>query len=533
MGTRSWGRSPKFPIDNGPTPCTYNNREGICLHESACDGEHLIWEGGVVDDINFRSGKQCNPDQWCCIKATIPDRQLTDEQTTERKTTDAQTTDRQTTTIRTTDRQTTDEQPIEKTTTDRKTTDWWTSINQATPTGSQATSDWWTSITQATPTGSQATSDWWTSITQATPNGSQATSDWWTSITQATPTGSQTTSDWWPSITQATPTGSQTTSDWWTSITQATPTGSQTTDWWTSFNQATPTGSQTTDEQTTDRQTITIRSTDKQTTDRPTTDSKTTNRWARNDQPTATGRQTTQQPDPPIDVANENKNCLALEGDVCPWCVLLYLSDGAGGQISQNPFCLGALIGSKAIITASTCLITAVNKTVYVRLPNSSYPGKNYIISQRLFHPDYYTGTRAYDIGLLVVESDVTLHRSQGACLDLLGPFEGDIICVGYGFDINWQIYSTILKVKDKSCGKAGNTEDAACGTNADAVCLVDLGAPILCPSVGNRLVLRGIARGRCDSNDQMLLGGIAHSDTWIEKELASMNIPRDSYILS
>ncbi|XP_045762293.1 uncharacterized protein LOC123865350 isoform X2 [Maniola jurtina] len=353
-----------------PTPCTFNNREGICVHESACDAEHRIWEGGVIDDILFRNARQCKQNYWCCSTPTKQDRELTDEQM---------------------------------------------------------------------------------------PDG------------------------------------------------------------------------YTTDEQATDRLTTTIRTTDIRTVDKPATNRKTTDRWASNTQTIVTSEQTTEKSDPRTDIANDNNNCLALEADVCPWCVLLYHSDG--GQTAQNPFCLGALIGSKAIITASTCLMRAVNKTLYARLPNSSYPGKNYIISQRLFHPDYYTGTHAYDIGLLVIESDVTLQKSQGACLDFLGPLEGD--CVGYGFDINWQIYSTILEVKNNSCGKAGNTDDAACGTNADAVCLVDFGAPILCPTDDNRLVLRGIARGRCDSNDQMLLGGIARSYTWIEKELEYMTIRRDSYILS
>ncbi|XP_045762296.1 uncharacterized protein LOC123865353 [Maniola jurtina] len=233
-------------------------------------------------------------------------------------------------------------------------------------------------------------------------------------------------------------------------------------------------------------------------------------------------------PHPQIGAAHSDK-CIAPENDVCPWCVLLYNVVDVK-PIAHRPFCLGALIGSKVIITASTCLLAAQKKMLYAQVPNSANPGKNYTIIRRQFHPDYNSGSHEYDFGIVVMENDVAFDKgkSRGACIDFQKPLEGD--CLGYGFDSNGKITSTILKVKRSSCSKNGSSIDAACGVNVDSVCIVAQGGPVLCPKNSRDLYLVGLARGVCNNDDQVTLGGISHSMKWIEEELELMNISKDVY---
>ncbi|XP_023934312.1 uncharacterized protein LOC112043228 [Bicyclus anynana] len=228
--------------------------------------------------------------------------------------------------------------------------------------------------------------------------------------------------------------------------------------------------------------------------------------------------------------ATQSEKCLALTDDVCPWCVLLY-SVVDVKPTAIRPFCVGALIGSRVILTTSTCLKAAQKKMLYAQIPFSATPEKNYTIVRRQFHPDYNTGTHAYDFGIVVMESDVTFDKgkARGACIDFQGPFEGD--CVGYGFDYYGTIISTFMTVKKNSCANNGNVADAACGVSTDGVCIVASGGPVLCQKNNKGgLYLMGLSRSMCDRNDQVTLGGVSLSQKWIEDELALMNISKDVF---
>ncbi|XP_039750832.1 complement factor I-like [Pararge aegeria] len=233
-------------------------------------------------------------------------------------------------------------------------------------------------------------------------------------------------------------------------------------------------------------------------------------------------------PHPQIGVVKSD-NCLPLKTDVCPWCVLLYNVVGVQ-PTSTRPFCLGALIGSKVIITASTCLLAAQKKMLYAQVPNSADPGKNYTVIRRQFHPNYNTGTHEHDFGILVMESDAAFieGKARGTCIDFQVPLEGD--CVGYGFDNEGQITSTFLKVTKNSCGKNGSSKDAACGLSTEEVCIVAGGGPVLCQRKNEGSYLVGVARSACNSNNEVILGGISHSKEWIENELGLMDVPNDVY---
>ncbi|XP_052742506.1 uncharacterized protein LOC112043229 isoform X2 [Bicyclus anynana] len=223
--------------------------------------------------------------------------------------------------------------------------------------------------------------------------------------------------------------------------------------------------------------------------------------------------------------ASDAKACVAPQNDHCPWCVLLYYS--IPEKQSDRLFCMGALVGSKAIITASTCIVGTKTRDLYAQLPNSADPYKRYPVMERNLHPNYNTGSHEYDFGVLVIVEDAATQKASGACLDFLVPFEGE--CYGYGFDVNGRILSTLLQVRDKSCGQSGSSVDAACGKNNDLVCGVAYGAPIICPAENGGLVLRGVSRGVC-TEQNVLLGGILRSKTWIEEVLNSIGVSTNAY---
>ncbi|CAH2252023.1 jg13849 [Pararge aegeria aegeria] len=139
-------------------------------------------------------------------------------------------------------------------------------------------------------------------------------------------------------------------------------------------------------------------------------------------------------------------------------------------------------------------------------------------------------GTHEHDFGILVMESDAAFieGKARGTCIDFQVPLEGD--CVGYGFDNEGQITSTFLKVTKNSCGKNGSSKDAACGLSTEEVCIVAGGGPVLCQRKNEGSYLVGVARSACNSNNEVILGGISHSKEWIENELGLMDVPNDVY---
>ncbi|CAH2097940.1 unnamed protein product [Euphydryas editha] len=224
-------------------------------------------------------------------------------------------------------------------------------------------------------------------------------------------------------------------------------------------------------------------------------------------------------------------SCLAADGDICPWAVSLYKVTDLTKRTPKFPFCMGTLIGTRVILTAATCMKAAQNLMLYARVPDSAEPTRNYIVIDRKAHPAYNTGSHAYDFGLLVLEEEVNwgIKKSKGACLAFDKPTG---TCTSLGFGAEDKTASTMLNVTSDVCNNFGGKakEDRICTKNADTVCNVATGAPLVCESTTGKGVVVGVTRSSCNK-DQVLVGSLSQSWDWITNELNDLHISKDAYL--
>lgn len=233
---------------------------------------------------------------------------------------------------------------------------------------------------------------------------------------------------------------------------------------------------------------------------------------------------------PPVINNTRSDNCLPLDSDVCPWCVKLYKV--ADIKITDTSvFCAGALLGSRIVLTSATCLKAAQHHMLYVRVPFSADAKHKYIAQHRKLHPLYNSGTHWYDFGIIILEKEVNFggKPSRGACLGF-SKLSGNCMTVGY--DTNDDFGSTILKVKDGACQKmgGGGSFEASCGESMEKLCFAAPGAPVICESTTGGLIIYGVVRTGCTKN-QILLGSITSSSSWLLGELDAMQLAKHIYI--
>lgn len=231
------------------------------------------------------------------------------------------------------------------------------------------------------------------------------------------------------------------------------------------------------------------------------------------------------------EVRTENvDSCLPSDGDIGKWIVSLYRVNNSTAQSAQAAFCLGTLIGSRVVLTAGTCMAAAQHHMLYASLPLSDDPRKNYTVRFRKAHPRYNTGSHAFDYSTLILDEDVTFgdKKVQGACLAFEKP-QGQ--CAAIGIDGNEQIVSTVVDVTNDVCDSFGGvaTFERVCAKNADEVCLVATGSPVVCQSKSEKGVVVGVTRTTC-VKDQVLVGSLEYA-TWITDELNAMKISKEVYL--
>ncbi|CAH0717996.1 unnamed protein product, partial [Brenthis ino] len=234
---------------------------------------------------------------------------------------------------------------------------------------------------------------------------------------------------------------------------------------------------------------------------------------------------------PPEVTTHTVDKCLPLESDICTWCVTLHkVRDSSIADVPA--FCAGALIGSKVILTAASCLVAAYNQTLFAQVPASPDKTRKYEADLRKLNPSYNSGTRWNDFGIIVLKEEVNWGTmpASGACLN---PVKIGGNCMTFGLDINDNIVSTIIQVTESVCDNmgGGGSLDIFCGKSKEKECFAVTGAPVVCESGNNGLLLVGVSRSGCiDGN--IALGNYLVAKPWLVMELNAMKVPNLVYTL-
>ncbi|XP_041974223.1 uncharacterized protein LOC121729688 [Aricia agestis] len=229
------------------------------------------------------------------------------------------------------------------------------------------------------------------------------------------------------------------------------------------------------------------------------------------------------------EVGSTSTACMPIQSVDCPWCATLHKGT-LNDMFETGLYCMGSMIGPKVILTSASCILGAQNVTMWAQVPTSPKPKQQYAIRSTKLHPNYNTGTHEFDFGLVVLQEDVSWGQQKwiGACLGLEAPVKG--ACLGFGFDGNNKIVSTLLTSTPGGCSGSGDTPDAACSrkTDREDYCIIAYGSPIYCEGSND---VRGVARRSC-YNDAAIVGSLSSAKDWITAELKTLNLQPINYLI-
>lgn len=226
----------------------------------------------------------------------------------------------------------------------------------------------------------------------------------------------------------------------------------------------------------------------------------------------------------------------------CEWRWQAQLRSGTSGD--GSPFCGGALISDRWVMTAAHCTDGQAAGSFTVKLgdydrldQDATSISRN--VARIVQHPEYNSNTMRYDFSLLELDSPVPQNDCIGTvCLPDVGeelPADAECWITGWGTlnsgDSSLPQYLQEAVVKSKSnseCNSAyggGITSDMLCangvnsaGETTDA-CQGDSGGPLVCDAGSGRFVLHGATSwGYGCANPQYpgVWARISHELDWI-----------------